>query len=47
MLSTKVDIVAKLVQAGFSPADAARLVGIRVAHTGAAPVTVQPTGDLG
>jgi HK97 family phage portal protein len=41
MLSTKVDIVAKLVQAGFSPADAARLVGIRVAHTGAAPVTVQ------
>ncbi len=41
MLSTKVDIVAKLVQAGFSPADAARLVGIQVAHTGAAPVTVQ------
>ncbi len=41
MLSTKVDIVAKLVQAGFSPADASRLVGIKVAHTGAAPVTVQ------
>lgn len=41
MLSTKVDIVAKLVQAGFSPGDASRLVGIKVAHTGAAPVTVQ------
>ncbi len=46
MLSTKVDIVAKLVQAGFSPADAARLVGIRVAHTGAAPVTVQAQNSV-
>jgi hypothetical protein len=41
MLSTKVDIVAKLVQAGFAPEAAARLVGIKVAHTGATPVTVQ------
>ena len=41
MLSTKVDILAKLVQAGFAPDAAARLVGIKVAHTGAAPVTVQ------
>jgi hypothetical protein len=41
MLSTKVDIVAKLVQAGFLPEQAARLVGIKVGHSGAAPVTVQ------
>jgi hypothetical protein len=47
MLATKVNIVAKLVQAGFSPSDASRLVGIRVAHTGAAPVTVQPVENQG
>jgi HK97 family phage portal protein len=46
-LSTKVDIVAKLIQAGFSPEDASRLVGIKVAHTGAAPITVQPIENQG
>lgn len=44
-LRQRADIAGILVRAGYDPADAAKVAGIKsVKHTGAAPVTVQPEG---
>ena len=44
-LRQRADIAGVLVRAGYDPADAAKIAGIKsIKHTGAAPVTVQPEG---
>ena len=45
-LRQRADIAGVLVRAGYDPADAAKIAGIKsIKHTGAAPVTVQPEGS--